>query len=107
MVPWMKSLLRRIVALFRGWLDNGPSVHRSLSAAATPPEFDPCQDPFGDNLDEKVNAFEAALTAMQIAAEEYLNCRLQHQSAQVSIEFMQQKFAGIATLKNEILESLA
>lgn len=107
-MKWLKYLLIRAVAWFHGWLVSRPIPHRSLSAAASPPEeFDPCKDPFGDNLEQKSLEFNAALNALQEAAESYMNCRIQNNVAvSISSEWAESQFAAAATSANAVVAAL-
>lgn len=108
MISWLKSLLIRVSARFHGWLTSEP-LRRSLSAAATPPggEIDPCQDPFGDNLNAKTLAFNAALADLKWAVEAYMNCRQQHGLANASTEYIASQFASIENTRDDIINSIA
>ena len=102
---WLRLLWTLVSAKFRGWLTSTPS-HRSLSAAATPP-VDPCQDPFGDNVNATTLAFNQALADLKWAVEAYLNCRQAHGLANTTIEAIQTKFASIETTRDEIIELIS
>lgn len=112
MIKWLKLTLRRGIAAFRGWLDNeplpqSPSLRRSIGAAATPPqEFDPCKDPFGDNMDQKALEFDAALESLQSAVEAYLQCRIDHQSNQVAMVWVQTQFASAQSSVANVVASV-
>lgn len=102
---WLRLLWTLVSAKFRGWLTSTP-LHRSLSAAATPPA-DPCQDPFGDNVNQKTLVFNQALADLKWAVQAYLNCRQSHGLANTTIEAVNQKFASIETTRDEILEMIS